>query len=125
MFVSRNETTESLIKKGATPEKAAAAMDQIHKFWSSPLHLFPVGAFERCCAVTCHIAMAVLVMRAVARRSPVWLLLAILFHSALDGLAVYASKAWGIAAAEGVGFGFAVLAVLTLIALREKRALPS
>ena len=53
--------------------------------WWYPL----LGAVERVLAVTNHVALAVLVLQALKRRNGLWLLAAILWHAAINGVAVY------------------------------------
>lgn len=50
---------------------------------SSPLIIALTG-FERLFAIAAHVCFSLLVMRAVEKRNPAWLLLAILLHTALD-----------------------------------------
>jgi uncharacterized membrane protein YhfC len=104
---------------GLEGDVLARAQEASDQFWLSPLYMVLVGAAERVFAVTCHIGMTVLVMRAVARRKIGYLLAAIAAHTALDAYAV-----WGVATL-GIGWtevGVAVIALLLLaltLALRE------
>lgn len=71
----------------AKPEEASAVAAQIAAIrgmqWWTPL----IAIGERAMAITLHIALTLLVLRAVVRRELRWLWLAILFHAFVDGTA--------------------------------------
>jgi hypothetical protein len=101
---------------GLTVQSAVAA------YWSTPWYLTIVGGLERVFAITLQIAMALLVVRSVARQQIGYLLAAIALHTAVDAWAVYASQTWGIAVTEA---GLAVMAAFGLwliLRLREEPA---
>jgi len=57
-------------------------------FWASPWYVPLLGAFERVGAVLLHILLSVMVWRAVAQRSVLWFIAALLWHAVVDALAV-------------------------------------
>ena len=63
---------------GAAAEQAQAQMAQ---YWATPWYMSILAGFERVCAITLQIAMALLVVRSVARRQPLYLLAAIGLHT--------------------------------------------
>jgi uncharacterized membrane protein YhfC len=101
---------------GNTADQVRAALDQL---WRTPWYLPLLAGLERVFAITFHIAMAVLVMRAVTRRNIGYLAAAIAAHAALDFWAVWAVRTLGTTWTE-VGVGVIALAALLLIVrLRE------
>ncbi|MGI8891314.1 MAG: YhfC family intramembrane metalloprotease [Chthoniobacterales bacterium] len=74
--------------KTAKPDQASEVAAQIGAIramqWWTPL----VAIWERIMAITLHIALSLLVLRAVVRGELRWLWLAILFHAFVDGIAV-------------------------------------
>jgi len=101
---------------GDAADQVRAALDQL---WRTPWHLPLLAGLERVFAITFHIAMAVLVMRAVTRRNIGYLAAAITAHAALDFWGVWAVRTLGTTWTE-VGVGVIALAALWLIVwLRE------
>lgn len=93
-----------------TPEQAAALQGQLQVYWSTAGYINLVGALERFMALIFHLTASVLVLQVFLRRQMRWLWLAILWHAALDGLAVWLAP-HGILVVEGA------LAVMTLVNL--------
>lgn len=71
--------------RAASPEQAAAVAQQLDALrtlqWWMPI----LSIWERMIAITLHIALTIIVMRAVTRHEARWLWLAILIHSLFDG----------------------------------------
>ncbi len=74
--------------KTAAPEQASTVAAQIAAIrgmqWWMPL----IAIWQRAMAIILHIALSLLVLRAVVRRELRWLFLAILFHAFVDGTVV-------------------------------------
>lgn len=102
-----------------TPEQLTAVQTQLTEYWSAPWYATLVGALERVFALCFHLSAAVMVLQVFTRKNSLWLILAILWHAAIDGLAVYAVGTWGIYAAEGVAGVAAVISLGILFALRK------
>lgn len=87
--------------------------EQSDAFWSTAWHLPIAGGLERVFAIAAHVAMSVLVMRAVVRKNTAYLFAAILAHTLLDAWAVWASQSlgtwWTEAGIALFGAGFAGL----------------
>ena len=108
-----------LTASGITGDTADQVRAALAAYWSSPWYLPLLAGLERVFAITFHIAMAVLVMRAFTRRNIGYLVAAIAAHAALDFWAVWAVRTLGTTWTE-VGVGVAALAALWLIVrLRE------
>jgi uncharacterized membrane protein YhfC len=93
------------------PELLAQAQAQIAAYWSTPAPMVLLGALERSFTLIHHIAWSVVVMQVFTRRQWRWLGLAIVWHAAVDAIAVYVNTIYGPLVTE------AVIAVLTLLPL--------
>ncbi|MFZ2455088.1 MAG: YhfC family glutamic-type intramembrane protease [Candidatus Altiarchaeia archaeon] len=97
-----------------TSEKAAEIDREITDLMAlTPWDILP-GMAERIFAVTLHITWSVMVLSAVVEKRNVFLVLAVLWHSATDALAVFIGQIYGVMAAEGVLFVFALAGFLYL-----------
>jgi uncharacterized membrane protein YhfC len=79
-----------------------------------------LGAVERLFALADHLAMSVIVLQVFLRRSWRWLLAAIGWHAALDGVAVYGAATVAPVALEGILGLFAVASVAIVVWLRPR-----
>ena len=77
----------------------------------TPLDLLP-GLAERMMTITLHIAWSLMVLAAVVYGKKTLLVLAILWHAAVDGAAVYLAQTQGILVTEAVVFVFAVIGLV-------------
>ena len=89
------------------PDQLAATQAQFNAYWSIPVPVSLLGAVERFFTIPVQITLSVIVLQAFIRRQPLWVVLAILWHAAIDGVTVYlggiwAGQAWGSYAIEGV-----------------------
>lgn len=116
IFILRNVDPAQL---GVTPDNLPAVQTQIAAAWSVPILLPLLGAFERVSAISTHLFLAVLVMQVFTRRSIFWLAAAILWHTLVDGLAVYAAFTWGALPTEAIIAGLAVIGLGLMFALRQ------
>ena len=73
-----------------SPNQAEWARQQVEAYWSIPWHMPLAGAVERIAALGLHIGLSVMVWLAISFRKPLWFWLAILYHAAVDGLALLA-----------------------------------
>jgi uncharacterized membrane protein YhfC len=103
-------------------EQLEAAIAQIGAYWSAPWYAAILGAVERCLAIVVQITLAVLVFQAILRRNVLWLALAVLWHTAVDAIALIGNKSWGIYPAEGALFLMALASLAILISLRRDRS---
>ncbi len=97
---------------GLTAQQMTAVTKQLATFQSSPL--IGLAPFvERCAAMSLHVVASVLVWLAFKRRNPLYVLLAILFHTFFDMLAVllpqYLDSVWLIEAIFVLLAGLALL----------------
>jgi ABC-2 type transport system permease protein len=73
------------------PAQLAIVESQMSQITASPWVLL-LPLLERGIAITLHVVLSLLVWSAVARRNPVYLLIAILYHALVDASGVYASR---------------------------------
>ena len=84
---------------------------QIEAVFGTPPHLALLGAVERLFALTAHLAMSLLVMQVFTRGRIRWLLAAILWHTLLNAVAVFAVNTWSAVVTEAL---IGVVALLSL-----------
>ena len=80
----------------------------------TPLDILP-GLAERMMTITLHIAWSLLVLAAVVYGRPLLLALAVLWHAAVDAVAVYLAQTQGILVTEAAVFVFAVLGLVYIL----------
>lgn len=105
------------------PAGAAAQIEQALNTWNtSPAYLGLVPGVERLFAICLHLGLSVMVMRAVTRRNPGWLLLAILWHTAANAVALWVVGTTGNVYLAEVPIGLMALASLGLVWLLREPA---
>lgn len=100
-------------------ERAQEVFDYVAAYWGSNWYDFLWSALERLSAMTFHLSASVLVYQSFRRKNLLWLVLAILWHTLLDAVAVIGALSWGIPATEAALFGMALLSLGIILALRE------
>jgi len=93
---------------------------QLEVYWGAPWHAALLGAAERCLAIVIQISLAVVVFEAIVRRKVIWLLLAVLWHTFVDAVAVVGVSNWGIYLTEAAIAGLALAGLGITIGLRRK-----
>ncbi len=101
----------SALPPGLDPLTRAGILLQAQSYWSTPAYLPLLGGLERLFAMCFHVAMALLVLRAVVTGRVVLLLLAMALHAGLNGAAVLTSRTLGPVATEAL---LAIVAALCL-----------
>lgn len=91
----------------------------VKTYWLAPWYDSLLGAVERLLAITCQIAMAVMVMQVFIRKNIGWLFAAIGYHAMIDGSAVISLKYLIPLGVEGVVGLFAILGVIIIFRLRQ------
>ncbi|MFO0552509.1 MAG: YhfC family glutamic-type intramembrane protease [Polyangiaceae bacterium] len=74
---------------GVPAAQVGAVYGAAASYWQAPSWVLVSAGVERLSAMSFHVFASLLVMHAVARKNPVFLLLAILLHAATDGAMVY------------------------------------
>ena len=104
---------------------AGQAQAQMAQYWATPWYMSVLAGLERIFAITLQIAMALLVVRSVARRQPLYLLAAIGLHTAVDFWAVWGAKMLGVVWVEVGVAVFAAFAFWLILRLREPSPEPA
>lgn len=103
-------------------ENLAVVQAQLEAYWALPWYAVLLGALERAFALCIQIALALLVLQAFVRQNPRWLLVALVWHTAVDALAVFSVVTWGAYVTEGL---VGVCAILSLGIIRFFRDRPA
>lgn len=100
---------------GVSQDSVNAMLANIAAFWTTPWHLPLAGAVERITAISSQLVMSILVWKTVTRGKAWGYPLAILYHTVLDGSAVWVSSlGWSPWQIEGFLAIFLVLNVILL-----------
>lgn len=94
---------------------------QVSQYWASPWYMPLLGGIERAFAICLHMALAVIVLKAVVTRRLLWLVAAIAAHATANASAAVALQRSGPVAAELLLMVFAVLSLWLLYRLRPDR----
>jgi len=95
------------------------AQHQVQAYWSMTWYVAMLGALERFFTIPCQIAMAVMVMQVLTRKSIVWLFAAIGYHALIDGVAVIGQKYLPAFSLEGIVGIFAIISIAIFFLLRQ------
>ena len=93
---------------------------QVETYWAAPWHLILLGAVERLIAICFHLSATVLVLQSFRRKNISWLALAILWHTLLDAVAVFASQTWNPYITEGLLLVLGILSIVIVFKLRSQ-----
>jgi uncharacterized membrane protein YhfC len=88
------------------------ARAQLEAYWAAPWYAILLSASERLFAICFHLSASLLVLQAFVRRNPVWLALAIGWHTIFDTVAVFTLVTWGAYFMESF---IGLLALLSLV----------
>ena len=87
----KSGTFDELLAPQITPEMAVILKEQLIEL---PTHLFLVAGLERAFTIFIHIALSLVVLMAITRKKPVFLLYAILLHAVANLPAVIIPGFW-------------------------------
>ena len=104
---------------GIPADQIGLVQQQISEFWSAPIYMAFLGFFERIFAICLHLSLSVMVLYSVVYRKPVWFWIALIWHAAVDALAVYLLPVIGAVGVEGVVAAGAVISLLILFGMRS------
>jgi uncharacterized membrane protein YhfC len=102
------------------PENLETAVAQLEAYWALPWHAAILGAVERAFALCVHLCAAILVLQSFTRGNPIWLVLAIGWHTLVNAVAVFSMEMWGTYAAEGLTGLAALIGLGVVFAFREQ-----
>jgi uncharacterized membrane protein YhfC len=119
LFLLKDASPESIAAL-AGPDRVAEIQGILESYWNMEWYMSLLGAFERLSAICIHLGATILVLQAFRRRNILWYLLAVLYHTAVDALAVYGITTWGVLPTEAVVFGLGALGIAIVFIFREK-----
>jgi uncharacterized membrane protein YhfC len=93
-------------------DQVALAQEQLEVYWSMSPWLAILGAAERVFALLVQMSAALMVVVAIIRDDRRWLAAAILWHAAVDAVAVYIMQRIDVYAAEAAVFVMALMALV-------------
>ena len=102
------------------PEQLDLAKQQVDAFWSTQPYMALLGFFERVFAMCLHVSLSLIVLDGLAKKQAVWFWLALLWHTFVDAVAVYASKSVGVLQTEGLVAIFALISLWIVFKMRPK-----
>jgi uncharacterized membrane protein YhfC len=115
MIVLRNADLTTLIPA----EQLALAQQQVDVFWSQPWFASILGAMERAFAICFHLSASVLILQAFRRKQIRWLVLAVLWHTVFNSIALFSAGTWGPYVAEIFIGVMAIISLGIVFALKE------
>lgn len=92
---------------------------QMEALFGMPPYMAVLGAVERVFALTAHLALSLMVMQVFTRGRSRWLLAAILWHTLLNAVAVFAVNTWDALVTEALIGVVALLSLGIIFWLRE------
>jgi uncharacterized membrane protein YhfC len=107
------------------PQQITTVERAIHAYWSATWYDSLLGAIERALALPIQVALSVLVLQAFIRGQVRWLVVAIGWHTLVDGLAYYTLQTRGPYTAEGIVGLLAVLSIAVVWVLYKQEPEPS
>ena len=118
------------LSKMVAPAQLALVQQQVATYWSIPIPVSLLGAFERLLTFPLQISLSVLVLQAFIRKQRFWVLLAILWHAVIDATvvllsALWAAYTWKFYALEGVVLVFSLIGLGIIFALRSPEPEPA
>jgi uncharacterized membrane protein YhfC len=114
-----------LVARNADPAALTAEqLTAVQQYWSLSWYDYLLGALERFSAICFHLSAALLVLQAVVRNNVWWYVVALLWHAALDFVAVFVSQTWGAYGTEAILLAMALVSLGVVFALRKTDELP-
>ncbi len=101
------------------PEQIQLAQTQLETYWSMPWHMALLGAVERVGALCFHLSASVLVLQAFVRRNNLWVGAAILWHTAINAVALVALQVWGVYVSEAIVILFGLVSIVIVLLLKD------
>ncbi len=124
VYIYQSGMLESLLpadQLAANPDLLSATAAQMEALINHPPWYFLLGAVERLLAITLQLSLSLLVLQAFVRHNIIWLVLAILWHTAADTVAVFGSlQKWNPLFIELALAVFAAASLLIIIRLRTQ-----
>lgn len=107
------------------PAQVETARTALTVFWGMPWYEHLIPTLERAFAICIHLGLSILVLQAVTRRNWLWFVLAVLWHTLIDAVAVFAMPTWGVYVTEGLVAVCGLLSLLMVWLLRDREPQPA
>jgi len=101
------------------PEQLELAKAQLEAYWTAPWYSTVLGAVERAFALCFHLSASLLVLQAITRKKPAWLVLAVGWHALVNAVTLFAFGIWGAYVAEGLIGLMALFSLWIVFTLRK------
>jgi uncharacterized membrane protein YhfC len=95
--------------EGFPADQAEMIRSQLEAYWAIPWHQSLLGTWERISALLFHLGASVFVYKGVRQKNLLWIVIAILGHTALNAFAVVAVRQMDLVLLEALLFAFALL----------------
>jgi uncharacterized membrane protein YhfC len=119
-YIQMNVILGMDVSKLVSSEKLELTRTQIQAYWSAPWYMTLLGLLERLFTIPLHLVCSLLVLQAFTSNRNSWVVVAIIFHAFVDGIAVFVSQiGFSPLAIEGVIGIFAGLSIGIVFALRK------
>jgi uncharacterized membrane protein YhfC len=106
---------------GLSGQALAQTQQAVAAYWSAPWYMALLGAVERLFALVVQVSLAVLVLQVFIRHDWRWLVVAIGYHMAVDGMAVVGVQShWPPLVIEAAVAVFAVISLGIILGLRPR-----
>lgn len=100
------------------PDQVDSARSALQMYWSLPYYQHLIPALERAAAICVHLGLSLLVLQVFVRRNLLWLGVAILWHTMVNAVTVFALSTWGVYVAEALVVTAGLLSLGMILALR-------
>ena len=101
------------------PEQLELAKSQLEAYWAAPWYSTVLGAVERAFTLCFHLSASLLVLQAITRKKPAWLVLAVGWHAMVNAVTLFAFGIWGAYVAEGLIGLMALFSLWIVFTLRK------
>ncbi len=118
MIVLRNVSPEAFpALVGA--DKVEATRLYMAAYWGAPWYAALLGAVERGAAIILQISLSVIMLQVFTRNNRIWYWAAVLWHTFINFASLLAIQAWGAYWTEALLWGFALVSIGIIFALRQ------
>lgn len=101
------------------PDNVTATIVSVEAYWNTAWYIHLLPLVERISSMVLHMALSLLVLRAVTKENVLWYFGAIAIHTLTNALGVYLSVAMGAIAAEAAILGFGLLSLGIILAFKK------
>ena len=118
MIVLKNASPQAFLELVGA-DRAESIRLYMEAYWSAPWYASLLGAVERSAAIILQISLSVIMLQVFTRNNRAWYWAAVLWHAFINFAALLAIQAWGVYWTEVLLWGFALVGVAIIFALRQ------